>query len=51
MSDYEKARNVLSVLERIDNCRVVKLLTAEDIIHKCENSAELNFWYQKLCNR
>lgn len=50
MSNYEKACSILNVLEQIDNCRVVKCLTAEDIIHKCENDAELNFWYQKLCN-
>ena len=51
MSDYEKACIVLSVLERIDNCRVVKRLTPDDIIRKCQSSAELHFWYQKLCNQ
>lgn len=49
MSDYEKAMYILTALSRITLSRAVVLLQPEDIIKKCKDSEELDFYYRKLC--
>lgn len=44
MSNLEKAKKIVSVLERIDR-RIY--LDAEDVVTKCTPD-ELNFYYEKL---
>lgn len=47
MSDYEKAQHILYVLMRFS--RKAVLLKPENVIAKCENSEELDFYYRRLC--
>lgn len=48
MSDYEKAQRILYALMRIYPSRSVVYLQPENVIEKCEDSAELDFWYRRL---
>lgn len=49
MSDYEKSQQILYALMRIHPSRTVVYLQPENVIEKCENSAEIDFWYRRLC--
>lgn len=50
MCDYEKAQHILAALTRAYPAYRVVALKPEDVIVKCENSAELDFWYRRLCD-
>lgn len=49
MTDHEKAQQILYALMRICPSRAVVLLQPENVIKKCRNSEEVDFYYRKLC--
>lgn len=51
MSDYEKAQQLLYALMRIYPSRAVVLLQPEEVLEKCRDSEELDFYYRELVRK
>lgn len=51
MIDYEKAKWLLFIMTRIKPSAEVVFLQPGDILKKCRNSGELDFYYRKLSGK
>lgn len=47
LSDYDKASTIIARFELMLGHPIFK--TPDEILKKCRNSAELDYWYQVVC--
>ncbi len=46
MTDHAKAA---AIADKLRNIRLDVIVTAEDVLLKCDDATELDFYYHKLC--